>query len=92
MQKVFARNNIFTSDNLVEFIAYLDQLESHKQVVIQESVLNKLSEAALEEELAHAASRDRRLDFSQFLKVDLYKYQQDGIDFGLYKKAVLIGD
>ncbi len=92
LQELFDSDNCFAAEDLLEFIAHLDRLEAHKQVQIQESVMQKLSEAALEEELVYAASVNGTPDFSKVLAARLYPYQEEGIAFGLYKKAVLIGD
>lgn len=59
---------------------------------IGEPVVQRVSDAALEEELSRAAN-SALPDLSSLLKVAPYPYQVDGIRFCLYKKkAALIGN
>ncbi len=90
--ELFDQNNLFSGDSILDLITDLDKLESYRQVRIQEPVMRKLSEAALEEELVCAAKGNGIPDFARYLNVAPYRYQEEGITFGLYKKAVLIGD
>ncbi len=91
LSEIFDKQQLFRLDNNVDFIPYLDRLESFKQVRIQEPVLCKLTNAATDSELVRAAAKPMT-DISGYLKVTPYAYQEQGIQFGLYKKAVLIGD
>lgn len=91
LAEIFDKHNLFCKEDIVGFIPYLEKLEQYRQVRIQESVLEKLADAALVCELAQAADNPLP-DISEFLKVPPYSYQKEGIYFGLYKKAVLIGD
>ena len=92
LNELFDQNNLYSGDRILDLITDLDKLESYRQVRIQEPVMRKLSEAALEEELICAAKGNGIPDFSKYLNVAPYRYQEEGITFGLYKKAVLIGD
>ncbi len=91
LKEIFDEQNLFRQENIAEFIPYLPQLEGYKQIRIQESVLHKLTNAATDIELSQAAAKPLT-DTSLCLKVVPYAYQEEGINFGLYKKAVLIGD
>jgi SNF2 family DNA or RNA helicase len=91
LSEIFDEQNLFRKANVVDFIPYLQKLERFKQVRIQDAVLRRLTNAATDNELSHAAAKPLS-DTSLCLKVVPYAYQQEGINFGLYKKAVLIGD
>ncbi|GAB6190383.1 SNF2-related protein [Desulfocastanea catecholica] len=91
LTEIFDENNLFRQDDIVNFIPYLHRLERFKQVRVQEPVMRKLTNAATDNELTHAASGPAA-DINSCLQVTPYAYQQEGIAFGLYKKAVLIGD
>ncbi len=91
LEELFDERNKFRKKDIADFIPYLQELEKHKLVRVQESVLEKLTSAALDWELEQASSNSLP-DLSQYLKVEPYSYQKEGIGFGLYKKAVLIGD
>jgi hypothetical protein len=92
LTEIFDGNNLFRHDNIVDFIPYLHRLERFKQVRVQEPVMRKLTDAATDKELAHAAAAGSAAETTGCLRVTPYAYQQEGIAFGLYKKAVLIGD
>ncbi len=91
LSEIFDEQNLFRQDDVAEFIPYLAKLEGYKQVRVQEPVLGKLNNIAMDHELRHAAAGSST-DFNNFLKVIPYPYQQAEMVFGLYKKAVLIGD
>ncbi len=91
LMEIFDEHNLFRKEDVADFIPYLKKLECYKQIRVQEPVLHKLTNAATDNELAHAATRPLS-DISRYLKVVPYAYQEEGIKFGLYKKAVLIGD
>jgi SNF2 family DNA or RNA helicase len=91
LTEIFDEQNLFRKENVADFIPYLPKLERYKQVRVQEPVMRKLTNAATDNELSHAATRPLS-DISRYLKVVPYAYQEEGIKFGLYKKAVLIGD
>ncbi len=91
LAELFDERQLFRQDDVAAFIPYLQKLEEYKQVRVQEPVLRKLNNIAIDTELRQAAA-EALPDFSRFLKVAPYPYQQEGMRFGLHKKAVLIGD
>lgn len=92
LKEIFAADGLFRYNDIAEFIPYLPRLEGYKEVRIQEPVMSRLTNAAMDKELSAAATNRPVPDISGYLTVKPYAYQQQGIDFGLYKKAVLIGD
>ena len=91
LTEIFDSSGLYRQSDISEFMNHLDKLQVHKRVRVQESVMDKLSSALLDEELAIAATAPLP-DSSHFLKISPYPYQQEGIRFALYKKAALIGD
>ena len=91
LTEIFDSSNLYRQSDISEFMNHLDKLQVHKRVRVQESVVDKLSSALLDEELAIAATAPHP-DSSHFLKISPYPYQEEGIRFALYKKAALIGD
>ncbi len=92
LEKYFNEKRLFAGESLLDFLPCMQQLEQHKQVRIQEPVIEKLADRELADELEKAAASQETIDFSRCLKVTPYPYQAEGMTFGLYKKAVLIGD
>ncbi len=91
LAELFDERQLFRQDDVAAFIPYLEKLEEYKQVRVQEPVLRKLNNLAIDFELRQAAAEPPP-DFTRYLKVAPYLYQQEGMLFGLHKKAVLIGD
>ncbi len=80
----------FTGSNLKEMMPLLTALDQNKRVRVQPTVLEHL-DAALEDEQMAELSRTTKVDDCG-LKTRLYPYQEEGVRFGLFKKAALIGD
>lgn len=91
LKRIFDEKGLFYDTDFTAFMAHLDDLSAHKQVRIQEPVLQKLSSAAVAAELKQAATAPLP-DLGGILKIKPYPYQEEGIRFALYKKAALIGD
>ena len=92
LAEIFDEHGLFRHHDIVDFIPYLQDWRAIKQVRVQEPVMRRLTNAAIDNELSAAAASEPVPDIARYLKVKPYAYQQEGIDFGLYKKAVLIGD
>ncbi|MCG8338497.1 MAG: DEAD/DEAH box helicase [Proteobacteria bacterium] len=66
------------------------KIYENKRVKIENIVLEKLDEVLQEQNLIQLSQQP--FPNTDFLKTQLYPYQQKGVEFGLYRKAVLIGD
>ncbi len=87
----FGNDGVYVPD----FKAFTDfcntvSIGGFSQIVIQPEVINQL-QAIQETEILKKAKEEFQPDYSG-IKANLYPYQKEGIDFGLFKKAVLIGD
>jgi superfamily II DNA or RNA helicase len=93
LNTLFDQQGIYRNANLLAFLPHLESLETHKLIRLQEPLLQKLGEAALDQELLEAETAAVTLpDLNPLLKVRPYAYQETGIRFCLYKKSALIGD
>ncbi len=86
----FDDNSLFRGDDPGAFIPLLSLPERFKRVRIDRIVWEKLDEFWLDRKMDTLAE-NRGLDFSA-IKAQLYPYQEEGVQFALYKKAALIGD
>lgn len=86
----FDEYGLFVNDDFSGFLPLFFQLQGNKRVRVQEPVLNRLDEHLSGRQLQELA----RNEFPALdgIKATLYPYQIKGVEFGLYKKAVLIGD
>lgn len=76
--------------NFTEFIDFLSGIKGNKRVRIQEIVLKRLDYELLNQQLEKLSKTE--MPGLSMIKGSLYPYQEEGIRFGLYKRAALIGD
>lgn len=92
LDQVFDGDGLFRSTDLADFMEHVGPLSEFKQVRLQEGLLHKLSLAVHDRELAALAREGVVPDMSAAMKVKPYRYQDEGVRFGLFKRATLIGD
>ncbi|MBT4288689.1 MAG: DEAD/DEAH box helicase, partial [Deltaproteobacteria bacterium] len=90
LHKFFDKNGYYSSSNLSQLTELVVQVYENKRVKIQENVIKRLNDQLLDKAVEKSAKKLSPI--SKILKTKLYPYQKEGVDFGLYKKAVLIGD
>lgn len=86
----FDRDGLFRCDDLSRMLDFLTQVEGCKQVQVRDEVHTRVQEHLLHREVEELSQED--LPPMEGLKTALYPYQQEGVRFGLYRKAALIGD
>ncbi len=91
LDRIFDGTGLYRGPNNAAFMPHLSELSAYKLVRVQETVLQKISNAVLDEELTRAADMPLP-DLAPLLKIAPYPYQEEGMSFALYKKAALIGD
>lgn len=90
LQDFFDAEGLFSRPDLADLLTFVRQTAGDKRIRIQESVLARLDEHLMNRELESLSRQE--LPSLSMLKTDLYPYQKEGVRFGLYKPAVLIGD
>jgi len=90
LSRCFSPEGEFTGKELSDLLPLLARVNGNKRIRIQEPVLNRLDRHLQEKEMAKLAQRTTPPSVK--LKTELYPYQEKGIEFGLFKRAVLIGD
>src|SRR5699024_2583830 len=73
-----------------DFLNFVRQAESVKQILIRSEVLDKIEEA-FNERIIEKVKQNTVPDFS-LLKAELYPYQKEGIVFATYQKGAIIAD
>ena len=86
----FDKDGKFTGTDLSDLMSLISSLNGNKRVRVQEAVLNRLDEFLHKVQLAELS--EKVAIPSHGLKIQLYPYQVEGINFSLFKRAVLIGD
>lgn len=76
--------------NLVELFPFIQWCSGRKKISFQFEVLRRVN-LALQDEAMMKIKASYEPDYSM-IKTTLYDYQKQGVDFGLFLRAVLIGD
>jgi hypothetical protein len=90
LKKHFDSQGLFSSHDPGDFLGLLSELKGNKRFRIQESVLSRLDGYLAERQLDELAGDE--FPSLENIRATLYPYQEQGVRFALFKKAVLIGD
>ncbi len=90
IERFFDSSGFFRFDDLGKMLDFLTAVDESKQVRIRDEVFARVHEYQLHQEVEEMSGHD--LPELGGLKTRLYPYQEDGVRFGLYRKAALIGD
>jgi superfamily II DNA or RNA helicase len=90
LSKCFSPDGLFAGKELSDLLPLLNRLNGNKRIRVQETLLDRLDGFLQEKQMAELAHRV--IPPAIKLKTRLYPYQESGIEFGLFKKAALIGD
>lgn len=80
----------FCLSDLGSMLDFMQQVEGCKQVRVSDEVQERVQEHLLQKEVQELSRSE--LPSLQGLRTNLYPYQEEGVRFGLYRKAALIGD
>ncbi|HSO18968.1 MAG TPA: DEAD/DEAH box helicase, partial [Desulfosarcina sp.] len=90
LEGFFDADGRYVPEGVAAFMPLLERLDGLKRVRIQEEVLKRLDDALLDQALDELGTSEMP-DLSA-IGTTLYPYQIEGVKFGLYRKAALIGD
>ena len=90
LSKYFNPDGRFCGADLSDLMPLISSLNGNKRIRVQEAVLERLDTLLQEKQMAELAQNMNPPDIS--LNCNLYPYQKDGVQFGLFRKAALIGD
>ena len=90
LSRFFDDSGLYSKENLSDFPQLMAALANDKRVMLRESVLDRINDFFVREELRKLA--DKPLPMPSGLRAELYPYQQEGVRFAVHRKAALIGD
>ncbi len=90
LETYFDSHGQYKFSDLGRMLEFLSAVDGYKQVMVREEVHNRIQEHLLRQEVEELSKED--LPPLNSLKTSLYPYQSEGVKFGLYRKAALIGD
>jgi hypothetical protein len=86
----FDEQGFFKKEKIEALVPLLDELKAFKAVRVGSAVLGRLESLLQEKQLADLARSVSHPPLK--LKARLYPYQEEGVRFGLFKRAALLGD
>jgi len=90
LEENFGHDGLFVKEDLTDFLPVFFQLQGNKRVRVQEPVLSRLEDDLSVRQLEELANNG--VPALDKISARLYPYQEKGVQFGLYRRAVLIGD
>ncbi len=77
-------------EKIAEFLTFIENARDLKEVLIRPEVLEVIEEF-FEQRLLRQIRADSRLDLSP-IQAELFPYQQEGIEFAVFRKGAIIAD
>lgn len=90
IQKYFSQNKCINDSEVKDFLSFISDAKQFPQIVIRPEVEEKVKKA-WERETLEKLSKKTELDFS-VLKVELFPYQRQGVNFATFRESAVIAD
>ena len=90
LRDAFDADGRFAGPDMAAFLPVLNRVKDSKRVRVQETVLRRLDDALIDRQLEELS--ESGVPPLESLRTQLYPYQAEGVKFGLFRKAALIGD
>lgn len=90
ISKYFKKSTYIEDTDLKNFLGFIEMAGNYPLIFIRPEVLEKVG-SAFEEQMLADLKRVYKPDYSQ-LKITLFPYQEEGIDFALFRKSAIIAD
>lgn len=90
ISKYFGKEKFIADENAINFIGFIDESKNFKEFVIRPEVLEKI-ERIHENKVLEKVTQNIRLNYD-LIKLNLFDYQKEGIEFAVSRKASIIAD
>ena len=90
IEKYFGGNKFVQDDAVKDFLLFIRDAGQHAQILIRPEVEEKVRKA-WDGEMLETLSKEVALDFS-LLKVELFRYQKEGVAFATFREGAVIAD
>lgn len=88
--ELFSPEQTLAAEEMGDFLTFIEQTREVKEVLVRPEVLDVIEEF-FEQRLLTEIQANGQLDFSG-IKVDLFPYQKEGIEFAVFRKGAIIAD
>ena len=86
----FDESKYIENNKLAHFFSFINKAADFERIKIREEVIEKIERYFYEKELNEIEAANK-LDFS-CINATLYPYQKEGVEFGVFKKGIIIAD
>ncbi len=90
IKKYFGDRNHIPEDAVKDFLLFIRDAKEHSRILIRPEVEEKVKRA-WDYEMLETLKREVKLDFST-LKVELFPYQKEGVEFATFRDGAVIAD
>ena len=90
LTKYFNDQKFIENNKLTTFFSFVKEANDFENIIIRPEVLEKIEDHFQQRELQQLQNRTQ-LDFSP-IRAELYPYQKEGVEFAVFKKAVIVAD
>ncbi|MEN8119219.1 MAG: DEAD/DEAH box helicase [Bacteroidota bacterium] len=88
--KYFGNENTLSNDKVLDFLGFMNESQEHKQIMIRPGV-QEVVEKAYDKEMLSEIKEHTTLNLST-LKLELFPYQKEGIEFATFRESAIIAD
>ena len=88
--KYFGNETTLQDDKVLDFLGFINESKEFKQIMIRPGVEDVI-EKAYNKEMLDEIKQNTSINFSP-LKLDLFDYQKEGIEFATFREGAIIAD
>lgn len=88
--KYFGNESILPDSKVLDFLGFMNEAREYKQIMIRPGV-QEVVEKAYNKEMLDEIKEHTTIDFSP-LKLELFLYQKEGIEFATFREGAIIAD
>lgn len=90
LSQFFGANTFIENDNVINFLGFIKKAEDFKLIKIRPEVLDKI-ESVYDQHILDQLASQIKLDYN-VINAQLYPYQQQGVEFAIFKPGAIIAD
>jgi len=90
IDQFFGNEKHIENNKLAHFFSFINKAADFERIKIREEVIEKIERYFNEKELAETEANNK-LDYA-CINATLYPYQKEGVEFGVFKKGIIIAD
>ncbi|RLD65175.1 MAG: helicase, partial [Bacteroidetes bacterium] len=90
LQKYFGNDSTLSDHKIIDFLGFMNESLEYKQIMIRPGVQD-IVEKAFNKEMLYEIKEHTSIDYAP-LKLELFPYQKEGIEFATFREGAIIAD